>query len=284
MVGSMFMLAAAMVLTGLNLVVTKLLAQTLPVPVFLFVRCGLACLVLAPFAGRLPGWAVLRNLGLQASIGTVGYNLSMMAALQRTGALQAGLVLSTLPAVVALAAAWLLRERPAPRAWAAAALAAGSIATLALGRGGSSRSDLVGESLVFFAVCTEAIYVLLARRNAGRIGPLAATFWMQAISMVCLAPLALPDIAQCAALLRPGVALLMLICTAAVIGCLVLWYAGMRQVPAHLAGIFTILLPTTTAVLAVLVLGESFTAMLAAGFTLALLSIMLATWPRRQGH
>jgi drug/metabolite transporter (DMT)-like permease len=50
------------------------------------------------------------------------------------------------------------------------------------------------------------------------------------------------------------------------------------------AGVFSAFLPATAAVLAVLVLGEAFTAGHGAGFVLMLGSILLATWPARSGR
>jgi drug/metabolite transporter (DMT)-like permease len=59
----------------------------------------------------------------------------------------------------------------------------------------------------------------------------------------------------------------------------------MRRVPAGLAGIFTAFLPATAALVAVLLLGEPFTTVHAAGFALLTGSLLLATWPgrRREG-
>ena len=118
-----------MALVGANVGVAKVLSEALPIALVAFLRCVLACLVLWPMArlrdgrGAVPGRAVLGNLALQAVFGTAIYNAGLLAGLRLTGALEAGLVLSTLPAVVALGAAALLRERVPPRAWAAVALA-----------------------------------------------------------------------------------------------------------------------------------------------------------------
>jgi drug/metabolite transporter (DMT)-like permease len=70
--------------------------------------------------------------------------------------------------------------------------------------------------------------------------------------------------------------------TASVVAVL-LWYAGLRRVPAGLAGVFTAFLPATAAVVAVTLLGEAFTTAHAAGFALMLGSVAVATWPRRGG-
>ncbi len=169
-------LAAAMILVGANVPIGKLLAAELPVPVILFLRCLLACLVLT-LLGRLtrPTRAAGLNLALQALLGTVLYNVALLAGLRRTGALEAGLILATLPALVAIGAALFLRERLTLRSWLAALLAAGGMATLASARPTTS-GTLAGDALVFVAVCGEAAYMLLAKRNSGRLSLTLAIF------------------------------------------------------------------------------------------------------------
>ena len=275
-----------MMLVGANVVVGKLLAAALPVPVVLLLRCVLATLVLAPLAWREPGGLprprVLLNLALQAATGTVAYNILLLAGLRRTGALPGGLMLSTLPAVVAVAAAALLGERLSPRRWLAALLAAAGMAALALGRGGAADGSGAGNALVFAAVLAESGWILLSRVNAARVGVCRGAFGMQAFGVLFLAPLAAGHVAAQMPRLLADPALLALLVfhalTASVISVL-LWFSGMRRAPAYLAGVFSVLLPATAAVLAVLVLGERFTAPLAAGFVLMLGSILLATIP-----
>jgi drug/metabolite transporter (DMT)-like permease len=287
---ALLQLAATMMMVGANVVVGKLLAQALPVPLVLFLRCSIAVAVLAPFAWRAGGLRVsprlLGNLALQAATGTALYNLSLLAGLRHTGALQAGLVLSTLPATVAVAAFLLLGERLALRRWLAAGLAVAGMAALALGRGGGTGGDgsLLGNALVFGAVLAESAWILLSRLSAARVGLLTGAFWMQTFGLTMLAPFALPDLpAHLADLAQPRLLGLLLFhaMTASVIS-VILWFSGMRRVPANLAGVFAVLLPATAAALAVLVLGERMTAPLAAGFGLMLGSILLATWPSRR--
>ena len=59
-----------------------------------------------------------------------------------------------------------------------------------------------------------------------------------------------------------------------------LWMTGLRHVPASSAGVFTVLLPISAAAVGVLVLHERFSAAQAAAFALALLGVVLATWPQ----
>ncbi|MFZ6761935.1 MULTISPECIES: DMT family transporter [Acetobacterales] len=283
-------LATAMALVGANVAVAKLLAAALPIAMIAGLRCLLACLLLWPLArlregGARPSGPVLRNLAAQALLGTLLYNAALLSGLRHTSALEAGLVLATLPAVIALGSALWLRERLAPRQWAAALLAASGMAAITLTRmaeGDGGDGSLLGNALVFLAVCGEAAYVLLAKRIAGRVPVLTASFWMQAFSALMLLPFCLPVLGSVAALAVPETAGLLVFhsLTASVL-CLLLWYAGLRRAPAGVAGIFTVFLPATAAVVAVALLGEAFQPLHALGFLLMLASIGLATWPRR---
>ncbi|MCK8787472.1 DMT family transporter [Roseomonas sp. NAR14] len=287
-------LALSMALVGANVAVAKVLAAALPVPLVVCLRCALASLVVLLLlrwrAGRMPpvpDRRSLLNLLLQAAFGTVLYNLALLAGLRLTTALEGGLVLATLPAVVALGSAVLLGERLPGRQWAATALAAGGMGALTLARESGGGGSLAGNALVFLGVCGEAAYVLLAKRVAGRLPALAASFWMQLFSTALLLPLALPGLGALPALAEPRLAALLVFhsLTASVL-CLLLWYAGLRRVPAGLAGVFTACMPATATLVAVLWLGERMTATHAAGFVLMAASLLLATWPaaaRREG-
>ena len=287
--GAVF-LALSMALVGANVPVAKALAESLPIPLIAGLRCLIACAVLLPLlraAGlrpRLPEPRLAWNLALQAAFGTMLYNLALLSGLSLTSALEGGLMLATLPAMVALGGALWLREALPPRVWAAVGLAVGGMAALTAAAAAGGEGSLAGNALVLAAVAGEAAYVLLARRAAGRLPVLLATFWMQAFSAALLLPLWLPFAAGAAALAAPAVAALLVFhaLTASVL-CLLLWYAGLKRVPAGIAGVFTLFLPATASAVAVGVLGEAFTTAHAAGFTLMLASVLLATWPERRG-
>ncbi|WP_198376115.1 DMT family transporter [Neoroseomonas rubea] len=283
-------LALSMALVGANVAVAKLLAEALPIAMIAFLRCVLAMLVLLPLARAMDGPVrvppdALRNLALQALFGTAIYNAGLLAGLRLTTALEGGLVLATLPAVVAIGGALLLRERLPGRQWAAVALAAGGMAAITIARSvGGDGGSALGNLLVFCGVMGEAAYVLLARRIAGRVPVITASLWMQVFSALVLAPFALPDLGAVAALADPSLAALLVFhsLTASVL-CLLLWYAGLKRVPAGMAGVFTVFLPGTAALVAVTLLGEAFSSVHAAGFVLMMGSVAVATWPRRGG-
>lgn len=291
-------LAGSMILTGVNVGVAKTLAGALPIAMILGLRCLLAVAVLLPLSlwrdgPRLPPRGALLNLFWQALLGTVLYNAALLLGLRLTTALEGGLMLAAIPAVVALGAALLLRERLTPRGWAAALLAVGGIGAVTLARsggGGSGGGSLAGNALVLLAVCGEAAYALLSKRLAGRMPVLSASLWMQVFSALLLLPAWLPSATPwpgaagaAGALADPLLAGLLVFhgLTASVFS-LLLWYSGLRRAPAGLAGVFMAFLPASAAVTAVLFLGEPMTTAHLAGFALMLASLLLATWPARR--
>jgi len=60
-----------------------------------------------------------------------------------------------------------------------------------------------------------------------------------------------------------------------------LWMRGLTHVPATQAGVFAVMLPLSAALVGVLLLGERFGVAHAAALVLALVGLLLATWPDR---
>lgn len=270
-----------MILVGANVGVAKLLSDGLPIALIAFLRCAIAVLVLWPLAGVIEGRprlarATLANLFWQAVFGTAVYNAGLLAGLRLTTALEGGLVLATLPAVVALGAWALLRERLSPPQAAAAGLAGAGMAAITLARlGEGSGGSLAGNLLVFAGVCGEAAYVLLARRM-GAVPVITASLWMQLFSAAVLLPFAAPGLGALAGLDATLAGLLVFHALTASVLCLLLWYQGLKTVPAAVAGVFTAFLPASAAVVAVVFLGEAFGVVHAVGFGLMIVSIVLA--------
>ena len=60
-----------------------------------------------------------------------------------------------------------------------------------------------------------------------------------------------------------------------------LWMTGLKSVPAAQAGVFTVLLPISAALVGVLALGEQLDGMQLLAFAIALAGVLLATLPSR---
>jgi threonine/homoserine efflux transporter RhtA len=81
---------------------------------------------------------------------------------------------------------------------------------------------------------------------------ITASLWMQVSSAIVMLPFAAPGFGAVAALTDPTLLALLLFhpLTASVL-CLLLWYNGLKRVPAGIAGVFTAFLPASAAVTAV---------------------------------
>jgi drug/metabolite transporter (DMT)-like permease len=78
----------------------------------------------------------------------------------------------------------------------------------------------------------------------------------------------------------PGLwALLTFYALAASVWTVWLWMTGLKTVPAAQAGVFTVMLPISAALVGVLVLGEKVSGLQMLAFAIALVGVVLATLP-----
>lgn len=179
-VGILWCILAAAAFGGLSTLATLAAHEGVPLLTLLPVRFGIAAIALWPLAARGSTPApvdVLRAVLLGA--GLFGLQAALfLGAVQRIDAPLAGLLLATYPALVALGAIALRRDRFRLRTLLALALAlTGTM--VALGAGGAARLDLVGLALALGAAAGYAAYVLAADGIMRRLEPL------QLAALVC---------------------------------------------------------------------------------------------------
>ncbi|TWB75537.1 drug/metabolite transporter (DMT)-like permease [Nitrospirillum amazonense] len=290
-------LTAAMVLVGLSVPISKMAVASVPPLVAADVRFTLVALALSPWAVRharrvLPAtggdWASLALLSL---FGMVLFNVFLMYGLRGTSATTAGILTSTIPAVTALCAAAILRERLTLRNGAAIALAMAGIAALNLASGGhegggGAGDTLRGNALVLGAVVSEGLYNVYARRLGG-VSPLAVTFLANLMAAVLALPFAVVTAREMTlqslwGALSPGAWTLY---AAASLGnglvAVMFWLRGAARIPASRSGLFTGLLPVTVLVPSLFLLGERPTLAHALGLAGVLAGIAVGVMPGR---
>jgi len=76
-------------------------------------------------------------------------------------------------------------------------------------------------------------------------------------------------------------ALLLFYALAASVWTVWLWLTGLKTVPAAKAGVFTVMLPVSSALVGVFALGETLSGVQLLAFAIALLGVVLATLPAR---
>lgn len=284
--GAYLLLTASMALVGSYVALSKPLLAAFPLLILALLRFAIAAVAMLPWTLRARDEPPLSRsehlqLFLMSFFGNFLFSLAMLNGIARTTATAAGVILATLPAVVALLSWLLLRERLSRRALAAIALAVGGIALLQLARSPdeSSAGTLLGNALMLGAVACEALYVIFARRLSQQRTPLRVSALINLWGLVLIAPWAVwqwwtlrPDLAA----VGPGAwVLLVFYSLAASLVAVWLWMSGMKRVAANEAGVFTVALPITATAVGVLLLGETFTALHLLALLLAAAGVVL---------
>jgi drug/metabolite transporter (DMT)-like permease len=281
-----------MALVGSYVGLSKLLVAVFPVLLLAWLRFGIAALAMAHWVRRSPTEAPLTRherwlLFWESFLGNFLFSICMLYGVKLTSALAAGVTMAALPAVVALLSWATLRERITGRVWAAIVLAMLGIALLALARDASGQpmdhAAPLGYALLIAAVLCEACYVVIGKRLTANIAPRRISALINLWGLALVTPFGVWQALQFdfSAVAFGAWGLLVFYAVAASMVTVWLWMQGLRFVPAPQAGVFSVLLPVSAALIGVLVLGETFTSAHAVAFACALAGLLLATWPRR---
>lgn len=284
-------LAASMALVGSYVGLSKLLVAAFPVLLLAWLRFGIAALAMPHWVRRRPGEAALsrhdrRLLFWESFLGNFLFSLCMLYGVQATSALAAGVVMAGIPAAVAILSRIFLHERILPRVQAAIACAAAGIALLALAKAPAAAAAPApwwGHALLLCAVLCEASYVVIGKRLTGRVSPRRISALINLWGLALVTPFGVWQALHFdfAAVPLATWTLLVFYAIAASMVTVWLWMQGLRHVPSSRAGVFTVMLPVSAALVGIVVLGEAFTAVHGLAFALALAGLLLATWPER---
>ena len=296
-------LALSMALVGSYVALSKPLALALPVLLLAWLRFGIGAVAMVRWLKKPPHEAPVtpatrRLLFVESLLGNVLFSICMLYGVSMTSAVSAGIILASIPAVVALLSWWWLGERISPRVAMAIACAALGLSLLSLSKqeltiqsGQGLEADFLqnsrfwGNLLVFGAVLCEAAYAVIGKKLTGVLSPKRITalinLWGLALSTPVGLYLALRF--DFGAVSWSIWALVLFYGLAASVGTVWLWMTGLQSVPAAKAGVFTVMLPISAALVGVLVLGETLGGLQLLAFAIALLGVMLATLPTRTG-
>lgn len=279
-----------MVLVGIYVGLAKMLVVVFPVFLLAFLRFGIATVVMAGWVRRGRDEARLsarerKLLFLESFFGNFLFSVCMLFGVSMSSALAAGVIMAGIPAAVALMSRVVLHERIALRTMFAIACAVGGIALVSFTKpaAGSQHSSLLGNLLLIAAVCCEASYVVIGKKLTSSVGPKRISALINLWGFALVTPLGIWQ-AMSFDFGTTNVSSWLLLVFYAIAASMVtvwLWMTGLKHVPAAKAGVFTVLLPIGTAAVGVLFLGERIGAAQGFAFGLALLGIVLATWPSR---
>jgi drug/metabolite transporter (DMT)-like permease len=285
-----------MSLVGVYVALSRPLVAALPVFLLAWLRFGIGGIAMAgwlrrpadePPMTRQIKWLVF----LESLLGNFLFSICMLFGVSMTSAVSAGVILASIPAVVAVLSWAFLKEQVGLRVWAAVGCGAIGIGLLALGKhdatnavsAAQSSQALLGNLLVFAAVLCEAAYAVIGKKLTGALSPKRISALINLCGFLLMTPLGIYyalDFDFSAVPVGAWV-LLVFYALAASVWTVWLWMTGLQTVPAARAGVFTVMLPISAAVVGVLVLGETLSATQMIAFGLALLGVLLATMPGR---
>ena len=281
-------LASSMAVVGSYVALSKVLVLVFPVLLLAWLRFGIAAVAMAPWVKRGASEAPLNAhhrwlLFLESFFGNFLFSVCMLFGVSMSTALAAGVIMAALPAVVALLSWALLGERVNRRVLAGIACAVGGITLVSFSKhaDASGSTSLLGNLLLMGAVTCEAIYVVIGKKLTGNLSPkrISALINLWGLALVTPFGLWLAWGFDFGAVASGSWWLLVFYSLAASTVTVWLWMTGLRHVPASSAGVFTVLLPVSAALVGVLFLGERFSPVQAVAFVLALVGVVLATWP-----
>jgi len=239
------------------------------------IRYGIGALILtALLRGRLgrPTPRELLLLFLVAAVGMVGFNLAVLAAVDRIGATNVGVIVGASPVLLALAG---------NRGVLLPALVV--VAGAAIVNGADPNLDPLGALFAVGALGAEVGFTLLAAPLLPRLGPARVAAWAAWLATAQLALLSprfpTPTTSEAAA-----IAYLAVITTALAF---VLWFGAVQRLGAARAGLLVGLMPVAAVAVDTLLNGRTPSPADLAGTALVTAGVMLGAnprWGNRQRH
>ena len=294
-------LALSMSLVGSYVALSKPLVLVFPVFLLAWLRFGIGGLAMWRWLHKPANEPAISPrtralLFLESFLGNFLFSICMLFGVSLTTAVAAGVVMSSIPAVVAVLSRVFLKERIGLRTAAAIACAAIGIGPFSLQKpegSGLANAEarflgvplsIWGNLLVFAAVVCEASYVVIGKLLTEGLGPKRISAIINLWGFALVTPMGLWaawhfDFSA----VRVDVwALLVFYGLAASMWTVWLWMTGLKTVPASRAGVFTVMLPLSAAAVGVVFMGEHLTPMQLLAFGIALLGLVLATLPGRR--
>ena len=280
-------LGAAMCIVGSSVVAAKLITRTFPVFLAGGLRFAIAILIMIPLLAKAEGIPAVTKKEMavifwQAFTGIFGFSVFLLYGLRYTTAAASGIVTSATPAVLGLISFGFLKEKAETRKIVGLVLAVGGILALNIA-GQSFRAALpkswLGNTLVFGAVVCEALFTILGKKASRRLTPLAVSTFAALFGLVMFLPFAVSEAIGFdfgAVPLQPWLAIVYY-GVVVTVGGFFLLYSGVSKVPLGTAAVFTGILPLSSMILSVTILGERIYPSQIIGFLLILTGIVYSS-------
>jgi len=292
-----FLLALSMTLVGSYVALSKPLVSALPVFLLAWLRFGMGTLAMPHWLkapqDELPMTTDTKKLVfLESFFGNFLFTICMLFGISLTSAVATGVIMASIPAVIAVMSWFFLGEKISRRVVMAIACVALGTLMFTISNTGfikpsgfessaiqSFDNALWGSLLIFGAVVCEATYAVIGKKLTTSLSPKRITALINLWGFALMTPMGLY---AAWAFDFSGVAfniwlLLIFYALAASVGSVWLWMTGLKSIPAAKAGVFTVMLPISTASVGVLFLDETLSLLQCVAFGICLFGVVMAT-------
>lgn len=279
--------------------VSKLVTEGFPVYIGSGLRMFFAALVLLPFIIKYR--SDIRKLTKRdwiniCLIGFAGYflfSIFMMLAMKNVSGVIASIVMGASPAVTAIASVIFLKDKMTARKWIAIALVVIGLMVVNAGESNMQMPGMqrtfgmlaLGSFLVFLAVCCEAAYTIIGKKEAN-IKPVLVSSLSVIFALILFIPFSIPEISEFnAGNVTTAQWLSVIWWGAGTISLgLTLWYLGIEKTSGVEAAGFMGMMPISALIFSYILLKEPFYMHQVAGFIIVFASIVLLTYsPKGKG-
>lgn len=283
-------LATGMGIVGTSMTANKFIVGHIPIMLASAIRFAIASAVLLVLVrlieDRLPRIPARLHgvLIAQAFFGVLAFNVLVLIGVDMTTATLSGIITAVTPAMIAIIS-FTLGDRLDRMAWIGVVLTIGGVVLVNLLVSPPEEAaprPLLGAILIFLAVIGEALYTILGRQVATIITPLSTATYICLYGLAMFLPFALWDLrgiemASVPASTWIAIAYLAVVVT---VFAFVIWFVGLRTIPASTAGAFTGMIPITAVLSAWLILNERVGWAHFAGIGLVLVGILMVATGR----
>lgn len=261
-------LTLAMFIAGSSVVVSKLLVQTMPV--FLASECSLiiALTILIPLTyiieKKIPkiDRKTICILFFQSITGIFLFRVLLFFGLESTSAIESGLITSASPAMVAVLAYFILKERLYVNRVIGIILVVTGILIVNIHNSSilqlNNTDSFQGNALIFLAIICEALFSVLSKKNTCPISPIYRTTIITIFSAFCFIPFSIYDIYNFNFSHLNNTAYFSVLYYGIFVSVIsyILWFQGISKVHVNNAAAFTGIMPISSILLSSIILNE----------------------------
>ena len=214
-------------------------------------------------------------MALSGLMGITLYYFFEYQGISRTSTVNASLILAAIPILTMVVEAVVDRRRMRGPQIAGAVISVAGTAIIVLGGSSEGAASLTGDLLILGASVVWVAYIFISRKLRDGYSSLSMNTWQALIALVTLIPMALADPCDLGAIPASGwlaAAVLAVICSAL---CYWLYGNALHEMSPLASAIFINLIPLTTLLGGVMLLGETLTWQAALGGAMIIGSIFL---------